>query len=77
MAKFLLRFSASQPVEMHVHGIGPPWVDGISYKSKGCGVDGFHWRRWIRMFHSNERVTGGDGSGAIDIKSAKLDLGGG
>ena len=45
MAKLLLRFLASQPVETNVHDFGPPWGDGALAESKGRGVVGLHWRR--------------------------------
>ena len=77
MAKLLLRFSASQQVETHVHGFGPPWVDGVVDNYEGRGVVGLHYRRWLRMYHRNERVAGGDGFTEIDIEGAKISLGGG
>ena len=42
MAKLLLQFSASQPVETHVHVFGPPWGDGVVDDSKGRGVVGLY-----------------------------------
>ena len=67
MAKFSLHYSSSQPVETHVHGFGPPWGDDVVDKFEGRGVVGFHWRRFLRMAHCNERMTGGDGLLSIDI----------
>ena len=42
MAKLLFRFSASQPVETHVHGFGLPWGNGVIDKSEGRGVFSLH-----------------------------------
>ena len=40
MAKLLLVFSESQPVETHAHGFGPPWGNGVVDDSEGRGVVG-------------------------------------
>ena len=40
--KFLLRFSAAEPVETHVHGFGLPMGDNIVDNYEGCGVVLFH-----------------------------------
>ena len=40
MAKLLLVFSESQPVETHAHGFGPPWGNGVVDNSEGRGVVG-------------------------------------
>ena len=42
MAKVLLQFSASQPVETHVHGLGLPWSDGVVDDSEGRSVVSLH-----------------------------------
>ena len=77
MVKLLLRFLEYQPVETHVHGFGLPWGDGIVDNSEGRGVAGFHWCRWLRISHSNERVAGGDGFTANDIEGINIGLGDG
>ena len=77
MEKLLLHFLAYQPAETHVHGFGPPWVNGVVDDTKGRGVVGLHLRSWLRMSHHNECVAGGDGFAAIDIEGSKLGLGSG
>ena len=76
MAKLLLHFSESRPVETHVHGFGPPWVYFVVDDSEFRGVSGLHWSRWMRMSHRDEHVAGGDGFAEIDIEGAKIGLGG-
>ena len=46
-------------METHVHVSSPPWGNGVVDNSEGCGVVGFHWRRWMHMSHRDERVGGG------------------
>ena len=77
MAKLLLQFSASQPVETHFHGFGQPWGDVVVDNFEGRGVVSLHWHRWLRMSHRDEQVAGRDGFTAIDVEGAKLGLGGG
>ena len=59
IAKLLLRFSALQPVETHVHSFGTQWGDGIVDDSEGRGVVNLHWNRWFWMSHCDERMAGG------------------
>ena len=76
MAKLLFLFSASKPVETHVHGFGPPWGDDLINKSEGRGVVGLHERKWLQISHRGDRVAGGDIFAGIHIEVAKIDLDG-
>ena len=77
MAKFLLRFLASQTVEMHIRSFGPLLRDGVVDNSKGRGVVCLHWCRWLRIYHRDDHMASGDGFAEIDIEGAKLGLGSG
>ena len=77
MAKLLLRFLASQPVEEHVHGFGPLWGNVVVDNSEGCSDGSLHSRRWLWMSHRDDRMAGGDGFAEIDIEETKLGLGSG
>ena len=77
MAKLLLHFLVSQPVETHVHSFGPPWSDGVVDNSEGLSVVGLHGRRWLCMSHRNICVADGDGFAEIDVEGTKIGLDGG
>ena len=67
VTKLLLRFSAVEPVETHVHGFGSPRGNIIIDDSEGCGVVRLHWRWWLWMSHGDEGVSGGYCFAAIDV----------
>ena len=74
MTKFLLRFSAAEPVETHVHGFGSTRGNSIFDNSERCGVVCLHWRRWLWMSHGDEGVSGGYRFADIDVESSKFGL---
>ena len=61
MAKLLLLFLESQPVETRVHVFGPSWGDGVVDDSERRGVFGFNWCGWLQISHRDERMAVGDG----------------
>jgi hypothetical protein len=46
-----LGFTASQPVKLHVHCFGLPWLNVACDNSKGSAVISLHWCRWLWAAH--------------------------
>ncbi len=66
-AKMLLVCTATEPMEVHVHGLGLFGLDGIVDNAKGCGVVGLDWREWLGMAHFDEEMTQWDEFMCIDV----------
>ena len=70
MTKLLLRFSAADPVETHVHYFGFLRGNSVVDYSKVCGVVRLDWRWWLWMSHGDEGVSGWYHFAAIDVEGS-------
>ena len=70
--ELFLAFSATQPMESHVHGFGAAWLDGVVYNSEGRGVVGLDQCLGLHVAHFFELMAGGDGFAAVDVKCAEF-----
>ena len=50
-------FTATQPVETHVHGLGLTWHDSVVGDTSCSGVVSLERRGWLRPVHFNEHLA--------------------
>ena len=66
-SELFLAFSATQPMETHVHRFGAAWLNSVVDNSEGCGVVGLYQCWWFYVAYFFELMAGGDGFAAVDV----------
>jgi hypothetical protein len=65
--ELILRFSASEPMESHVHGFGVSRLNVVVHNAKGYCVVGLHWGGWLLVAHLFECLLLGVSLTCVDV----------
>ena len=70
VSKFPLGFTASEPVETHIHPLCLFWLDGVGYHPQRSSVIYIYRRRWFGVSYFLEVMPCRNCFSAADIESS-------
>jgi hypothetical protein len=66
-SELILRYAASEPMGLHVHGFGASRLNVVVHNAKGCCVVSLHWGGWLLVAHLFKCLSLGNSLTCIDV----------